>query len=366
MKKPKICFVSLKIYPVLKQDADIDLIGGAEVQQSMLGNELAKRGYSVSYITARWEKEMPEYINSSKIISTFGPNEGIPGLRFFYPRLYKIWTALCKSDADIYYVRSASFILAVVVFYAHLKKKKVIYCAADDRDFDPRLIKLPTLRDKILYIWGLKNVDTIIVQNNIQQQSLEKNFKRKGKIIYNAFPKANQNSQKQANILWVSNLRNRKRPHLFLALAEMFPKEHFVMVGGEVVKQRKLFKSIKRKAENIPNLDFKGFLPLKKVEDEFSKAKFFINTSLHEGFPNTFLQSWRRGVPVVSFVDPDNLIYRYNLGSPVKDFDEMVGKVKEYLDGKQRLSPQKIKRYFEENFLVEKMVTQYEKQFEVL
>ena len=39
------------------------------------------------------------------------------------------------------------------------------------------------------------------------------------------------------------------------------------------------------------------------------KSKILINTSSFEGFPNTFVQAWANGVPVISLkVDPDNII----------------------------------------------------------
>ncbi len=55
----------------------------------------------------------------------------------------------------------------------------------------------------------------------------------------------------------------------------------------------------------------------------FDRAKIFLNTSSIEGFPNTFLQAWIRGVPVVSFFDPDSLVQRLPLGHIANSVDDM-------------------------------------------
>ncbi len=49
--KPSICFVSLDNFATLVDDPKFGHIGGAEMQQAIIGRELAKRGYRVSFIT---------------------------------------------------------------------------------------------------------------------------------------------------------------------------------------------------------------------------------------------------------------------------------------------------------------------------
>ena len=67
---------------------------------------------------------------------------------------------------------------------------------------------------------------------------------------------------------------------------------------GKMVGHEDLYDKTVEQSRKVPNLDFKGFLPFTEVEKQFKKAKLFINTSEYEGFPNTFLQAWRRGIPV--------------------------------------------------------------------
>jgi glycosyltransferase involved in cell wall biosynthesis len=47
----------------------------------------------------------------------------------------------------------------------------------------------------------------------------------------------------------------------------------------------------------------------------FKEAMVLINTSVFEGFPYTFLQAGKFGVPILSLeVDPDGFIQRYHCG----------------------------------------------------
>ena len=96
------------------------------------------------------------------------------------------------------------------------------------------------------------------------------------------------------------------------------------MIGGpDLLSYPHLFKQIQKKAERVKNLRFLGFQPLDVTEKHFDRCKVFINTSIYEGFPNTFLQSWSRGIPVISYVDPDNVIKKYNLVIAVNSENEL-------------------------------------------
>lgn len=363
--KKSICFVALNIHSLLKNNSS-SFIGGAEVQQILIGKELVERGYSISYITLDHGQGKLSRIGSFEIISAFSPSEGIPVLRFFWPRLIKIWQALNRTNSDIYYCRCAGFLLGIVVYWARLNNKKVIYCGAVDQDFEPKSVPLKHYRDKWIYFWGLKRCAGIVVQNSHQKIMLRKNFLKDSTIIHNGWKKYGGTFGVRDTILWVANIKKFKDPLSFINLAKRFPDEKFVMVGGKVEGHEDLYEYVTRESKELTNLKFKGFLPLEKTEKEFDKAKLFVNTSLQEGFPNTFLQAWRQGIPVISFVDPDGLIAKHSLGKKAANIEDMINDVKKCLTHESHFNSEIIKTFFNENLVIEKQVDEYEKIFKSL
>jgi glycosyltransferase involved in cell wall biosynthesis len=51
----------------------------------------------------------------------------------------------------------------------------------------------------------------------------------------------------------------------------------------------------------------------------YERAAALVCTSSVEGFPNTFVEAWSRGLPVISTFDPDGVIARGGLGLVARD-----------------------------------------------
>jgi glycosyltransferase involved in cell wall biosynthesis len=70
-----------------------------------------------------------------------------------------------------------------------------------------------------------------------------------------------------------------------------------------------------RSIRSTSNLEYLGQKSHEQVNELLARAHIFVNTSVHEGFPNTFIQAWMREVPVVSLhVDPDGVLARESVG----------------------------------------------------
>jgi glycosyltransferase involved in cell wall biosynthesis len=63
------------------------------------------------------------------------------------------------------------------------------------------------------------------------------------------------------------------------------------------------------------NFSYLGQIEQTEVNNLIANSDVFVNTSVSEGFANTFIQSWLRGIPVLSMhVDPSQLIKQRQLG----------------------------------------------------
>jgi glycosyltransferase involved in cell wall biosynthesis len=95
------------------------------------------------------------------------------------------------------------------------------------------------------------------------------------------------------------------------------------MVGGAVRSDPGFFEELRSQVRRTANVTFHGALPYDETSALYGRARVFVNSSEMEGFPNTYLQSWASGTPVVAFFDPDGLIAKHGLGAAVRTQAEM-------------------------------------------
>lgn len=118
---------------------------------------------------------------------------------------------------------------------------------------------------------------------------------------------------KTIDLLWVSRCHPIKRPHLFLDLAEALPEARCRMICP--CEDKELWDSVERRARTIPNLEFIEKVPYHEVQEHYDAAKIFVNTSMYEGFPNSFIQAGLGREALLSMrVDPDGMIGTFGSG----------------------------------------------------
>jgi len=259
------------------------------------------------------------------------PDEGIPVVRFLHPRLTSLWSALARVDADVYYQRTAAAWTGFLAAFCAKHGRRAIYAGASDVDFLPGEQDIRFARDRWIYEWGLKRMDAIVVQNQVQREQLKAHYGLESTLIPSCYaPPAGAHADRSGYVLWAATVRPSKRAEMFLEIARRMPHQRFVMVGGPDPGRRaeQYYRAIIEAARAIPNIDVKGFVPFAQAERHFDGARVLLNTSLYEGFPNTFLQAWARGIPTVSFFDTGSR----RAGAPVYDLVSDISEASWKLD----------------------------------
>jgi glycosyltransferase involved in cell wall biosynthesis len=358
-----ICFVGMDNYPVLNPTRGDLYFGGESVQQTLLAKAFRDLNYRASMVVLDQGQPQGETIDDIQIYKTYAADAGIPIVKFVHPRITATIAALRLANAQTYFQSCAGMMTGIVAWYCRTHNRKFIFRLAHDTDCIRGAQLINLWRDKKIYEYGLYRADLISAQG-IKQVSLLTEHYNLHSIPINMtveFPSSAQ-PDKDIDVLWVNNLRDFKHPELVPVLANSLPDVKFTMIGGPVAGHEELYEKVKLAAASCANLDFLGPVPYEQVNDYFSRSRVFANTSDTEGFPNSFLQAWARGVPVISFFDPDGLISKRNLGA-VPDNLEMMSREIEKLLSAERLLEEfsnRVKRFALENYSPEAVAKIYE------
>lgn len=327
-----ICFVtsSYMMAQMLLDETNSD-VGGAEVQLCQLASLLARSGTSVNCIVGdRGESTDATSPEGIRVLTGYGRRGSSAGgwISHKWPAL---WSALRRADAAIYVTRGASWLAGAVALFARVYGRKQIAWLASDGDVEALGTdgKLP-LHSRALWNLGLRSADAVVAQTDSQARRMHERTGRECEIVPNMWiepPGHTAAPAWDADVLWVGNVRNRKRPMLALEVAERLPDVRFVMVGGGIQGEQKLHEAVVRRAASLPNVRCVGHVPHDQIHGCYRSARLLLHTSAMEGFPNVFLEAWGSGLPVVSTFDPDGVIERCSLGSVADGPDALANAV---------------------------------------
>jgi glycosyltransferase involved in cell wall biosynthesis len=185
-----------------------------------------------------------------------------------------------------------------------------------------------------LYAWGLTAVDRIFVQHRGQLSGLNDRLRPKTELLPAVVTLRDQiepHVNRNGSVAWVAVLREPKRPDLLVEIARRNPDLRFVVCGGTSTHRtpQGYSEEMARRLSGLPNVDYRGHVDPSETLEVISNATVLLSTSDQEGFPNTFLEAWSAGTPVVTLrIDPDDIIKRRGLGFVSGTIDQAASDIR--------------------------------------
>lgn len=366
-----ICFVAPYIEAYLEPGSQTQ-VGGAQRQQYLLATRLREGGHEVSFISFETDGDRHERIDGFDVLRTL-PRTNAP---IRAPEaLLKVFQSIRRVNADVFYVRGNPPLGILSSYSCSLLGESLVYVIANDSNVELARLsshhgmfqyRLP----KVAYLDAVRRADHVVSQTSYQQGLLGNVFGIESTVVPNGYtvPPADDmvSPSERSNVLWVGTLDpEQKRPERFLRLAERLPDVEFRMIGwtdDEAYREK-----IIRQADALSNLSFKGFVRPDRIDRYYRDAVALVNTSEHEGFPNTFLEAWRFGVPVVSLHHTlDGLLTERDVGYHARTMDGMVNVVDRLWNDRDEAEEtgRKGRQYLEDNYTLDTVFESYERVFE--
>jgi len=312
----KLCFVSPGQWSIDILQGETASAGGAEAQLAYLAAVFAKMGHRVDFIYGNGETEaLTRDIAGVRCVRAF-PSWKRPG------SLREFWHALWESKADLIYSRLPhDFLWLEGLFAKRSGHTTFMYALANDMQCNPWL-PFASARHyfyfhNALYALGMRIADIVAVQHEAQAQKVKPFIKGRLVLIPNLArslkTEPRRYEETTSDVIWVSHIHPRKQLSILLDIAERLPKLKFIVVGGFGPEPNR--NQLEHRMHRLKNLEYKGSCQFEVVIQLLMSSKVLVNTSSWEGFPNSMLDAWSVGVPVVSLqIDPGGVIRHEGLG----------------------------------------------------
>ncbi len=290
--------------------------GGAEAQVAYLAKAFADLGHLVTLIYGDGRASRPPVTVGGIVCLDVAAAWRWPA------SIARLWRALQRLAPDIVYARLPYDFLCLLGLSAWSRPgARFVYSFASDTH-----CRMGQVYDynrwfhEPLYALGLKSADRIAFQHVGQLRLASPRCRDRMFHVPNLLCTTGSSGRSYAratiDAIWVGRIRPEKRLERFLDLAASLPDCRFAVVGGfDVTLLGRERCSLEQRLHSLPNVDYCGARQSTEVIALMAASKVLLNTSDFEGFPNTMLEAWGVGVPVVSLlIDPGGIIEREQLG----------------------------------------------------
>ena len=309
--------------------------GGAELQVALLARELVARGHQAVILAADTGQVDGAVWEGVKIRTGGGFDTGHPvdTLRAL-PRLIR---ALREERPSYIVVYGWTAWLYMLWHLRALAPFRLIFVCALDAEIDGGFRRANPFRG-LLFERGMRLADARFAITEHQARL----FRERGMpcrvtrlLLPQAAPAVPE--EKPVDLLWVARCHPVKRPRLFLDLAERLPEARCRMICSP--QDEPLWQAIRDRASRTPNVEFLEAVPYREIQRHFNEANIFVNTSEHEGVPNTFIHSGLGRVAILSLaVDPDGMFRTFEAGLCASDdFERLAREAIALLENRPRL-----------------------------
>lgn len=341
-----------------------DFKGGAEYQTYLLAEHLTRLNIEVIYLSLGYDQI--DSVRVEKNIKVYSLEiTPIDKYSLYFLLKKRIEKILKLENPDIIYQRvldSFSFHVSSIAqsmhkpYYLHIADMYSLSFTADLRG---------VLR-KYMFNKIVARAPQIIIQTEAQRNLLQKLGVEPHFKIYNLHPSPSREILRgepgNKKILWIGSSRKVKQMELFLDLAADFKdvsNYEFYIIGR--IEQNEYSASLRRKIQISSNVNYLGELDNSKVNDILSVSDLLVNTSQSEGFSNTFIQAWLRGIPVLSLnVDPDNMLQKFKLGLFCdNNYNVLKSNLNNIFSYYKEIPDKSISEFANENFTIEKNMSQF-------
>ena len=299
--------------------------GGAQQQMALLAGELARRGFRVAFVVYPIPGHQPGIDPRITLVERKEHAGGTGPLQTVLEGV-RVLRALLAANGRVVVVRSGTPVVGLVALYCRLWRRTFVFSSANDLDFLDQWS-----RRTRTYAFGVRSADAVVVQSQEQEALARRRYPNIRKLVcipsFADEPRTVETRGAPTAFFWVGRLVEYKRPFLYADLAAAVPDARFVLIPLRLplrpldhAAERDALEQLELAAARIPNLELRDSLPHAALVEELASAVAVVSTSSFEGMPNTFLEAWSQGVPVLTLsFDPDGVIQERGLGVSADD-----------------------------------------------